>query len=141
MIFDTLSSSSNSEHSANEDILTSPRNNNLNKVPKLQLNKRPIIGILGSTVFSNGASPSLCRYLGEALLNLGATIVTTGATGIEELIAWSFVYNGGIESVERVFHMIPSPSHRPGEIIETTDIGRIIAAGIDEDVIYFNFKF
>jgi len=96
--------------------------------------RRMTVALIGSSTFYSSCSPSLCRYLGEALWNYGVSIATAGTIGIPELVAWSYTYFGQPIALQSAFHFVQCKDKRIGDCIERSDIGHVIAAGKTEEV-------
>jgi len=95
---------------------------------------RMVVGVLGSATFYNPLSPSLCRYIGEALYKSGIVLFATKSTGISEMIAWSYTYTGGSNAAKTAFHLDISASKQTGDVIEKSYIGSTIAGAKTEEV-------
>jgi len=90
---------------------------------------RMVVGLLGSRTFHDPCSPSICRYLGEALWNAGVVLFTTKANGIPELVTWSYTYTGGRNAKRNAFHLVSSESKIAGDLIENSYMGFVLAGG------------
>lgn len=95
---------------------------------------RMVVGLLGSRTFHDPFSPSICRYLGEALWKSGAVLLTTHAHGIPELVTWSYTYTGGKDAKKNAFHLVSSESKIAGDVVERSYMGFVLAGGTTEEV-------
>ena len=95
---------------------------------------RRVVGIIGSRSFHDPFTPSICRYLGEALWASGAAVLTTYGEGIPEFVTWSYTYSGGNEARENAFHLMAEPEKKTGDVVERSSLGWVLTAGTDDEV-------
>ena len=95
---------------------------------------RMVVGILGSSTFHDPFSPSICRYLGEELWQAGIAILTIQSEGIGEMVTWSYVMRGGSEAKQSAFHLTSDENKRPGDVVEKSSMGWVVAGGATNEV-------
>lgn len=94
-----------------------------------------VVGILGSSTFYDPFSPSICRYLGEALTKSRAVLLTTHRHGIAEMVTWSFIHFGGKEAKKNAFHLVSRENKTAGDVVENSYSGFVLTGGACEEVL------